>query len=228
MLYLRACPDAIEASRAGRHLSNWCETEAVDVHPIVMPLTLPPGLAGPDAVTLDVRAFLVSTGDGVVLVDTGMDPGGASLDAGLAQLGAAWSDVRDVVITHHHPDHTGGLDHVRAHAPDAAVWAGDPVPSARPAGEGDRIGGLRVVATPGHTEGHISLLDEQTGDLFIGDCVGTVGGRLVRAFAVFTADADEAERTLHRLAQMPGRRMLFAHGDEIADPWGELSALVGS
>jgi glyoxylase-like metal-dependent hydrolase (beta-lactamase superfamily II) len=209
-------------------LASQCETGDVDVHPIVMPLSLPPGIAGPDPVEGDVRAFVVSTDEGVLLVDTGMDASGSALDAAFAETGADWTDVRDVVITHHHPDHTGALDHVRSLAPNARVWSGDTIPSAQHLTDGERIGPLRVVSTPGHTPGHISLLDESTGDLFVGDCVGSMDGRLQRPPAVFTADADEAERTLRKIAGLSGRRMLFAHGAEIDDPWSELAALIRS
>jgi glyoxylase-like metal-dependent hydrolase (beta-lactamase superfamily II) len=216
-----------DKSSQGVKITPNCDTRRVDAQPVVMPLTLPPGLAGPDAVEMDVRAFLVAGGDRVVLVDTGMDATGAHLDAGLDQLGASWADVSDVVITHHHPDHIGGLDHVRARAPQATMWSGDDLPDARSVGEGDRIGALRVISTPGHTPGHISLVDEQQGDVLVGDCVGTVAGRLQRAPAVFTADAAVAERSLHRLAEIGGRRLLCAHGPEVADPWTALAALLG-
>ena len=39
------------------------------------------------------------------------------------------------------------------------------------------IHGLRVVATPGHTSGHLCLLDEDHGLLFTGDAIGAEAGR---------------------------------------------------
>jgi hypothetical protein len=53
-----------------------------------------------------------------------------------------------------------------------------------------------------------------------------VEGRLVRAPAMFTADAESAERSLHRLLATGGVRMLCSHGEEVADPFGELAALL--
>ena len=57
-----------------------------------------------------VNAFLLEAGGGgLVLVDTG-SPGSAPriLDA-VADLGYRPTDVRDVIVTHHHPDHAGSL-----------------------------------------------------------------------------------------------------------------------
>jgi len=162
-----------------------------------------------------------------VLVDTGMQSDGADLDAALATAGAGWADVSDVVLTHHHPDHIGALEHVVASAPRAAIWSGDQLPQAKQLADGDRVGGsLRVLATPGHTPGHICLIAEDTGDVFVGDCVGTFGGALQPAPAVFTADPAEAQRSLGRLADVGGRRMYFSHGAELEDPWSELAGLV--
>jgi glyoxylase-like metal-dependent hydrolase (beta-lactamase superfamily II) len=51
---------------------------------------------------------------------------------------------------------------------------------ARAAADGASIRGLRVIHTPGHTQGHISLLHESDGLLFVGDAVGTMNGVMVR------------------------------------------------
>jgi glyoxylase-like metal-dependent hydrolase (beta-lactamase superfamily II) len=199
----------------------------VDVFPIVMPLQLPPGIAGPEPVDADVRAFAVRDADRVILVDTGMQADGAELDAAFAEAGLSWADVSDVVLTHHHPDHIGALDHVIAQATKAKVWSGDSLPRAELLRDGDQVGPLRVIRTPGHAPGHVCLVDNDTGDVFVGDCVGTFGGGLQRAPAVFTADPAEADRSLARLAGIGGRRMYFSHGAEIDDPWASLAALVG-
>lgn len=65
---------------------------------------------------LELGAFLVRTGDQVVLVDAGFgpsdDPAFGRLLDGLAGLGVAPGDVTDVVLTHLHFDHVGwtGVD----------------------------------------------------------------------------------------------------------------------
>jgi glyoxylase-like metal-dependent hydrolase (beta-lactamase superfamily II) len=198
------------------------------IHPIAMEHLIPAGAFGPDPVTLDVRAFLAPHASGVVLVDTGMDPGGQALDEALGTIGAAWSDVSHVLVTHAHPDHTGALDHVRRAAPAAAVLASplDGLHDTQPLADRDVVGPLRVVAAPGHTPGHLCFLDEERGVLLAGDCLGAVSGRLARAPERFTADQAVAEQTLHDLLAFRGTRMLFGHGPELPDPWTELDTLL--
>jgi glyoxylase-like metal-dependent hydrolase (beta-lactamase superfamily II) len=44
----------------------------------------------------------------VTLVDTGLEQSVPPIAEELAAIGAGWGDVTDVILTHHHPDHTGG------------------------------------------------------------------------------------------------------------------------
>lgn len=66
-----------------------------------------------DKLTLTFTALLVDTGDGVVLIDTGMGdsgpPGTGMLATNLAAAGYAPEDVGTVIISHFHADHISGL-----------------------------------------------------------------------------------------------------------------------
>jgi len=198
------------------------------VNIVAMEHVIPAGALGPAPVTLDVRAYVVPHGAGVMLVDTGMDAGGRALDEALRAMGADWSDVSHIMITHGHPDHIGGLDHARSDAPRAAIMASpyDRVADTHALADASVVGPLRVVATPGHTAGHLSFVDESQGILFVGDCVGTVAGELTRAPQQFTADQGTAEHSLRGLRTFRGMRMLFSHGEEIEDPWDALEAML--
>jgi glyoxylase-like metal-dependent hydrolase (beta-lactamase superfamily II) len=185
------------------------------IRSVVTPVHLPAGMAGPEAMDFDVRCFLVPHPSGVILVDTGFDHSVPLIAGELAAMGAGWDDLTDVILTHDHPDHTGGLTAVAARAPAATVWAGpgDTFPVAvTPARDAETIRGLRVVATPGHTAGHLSLLATDDDALLIGDLAGSQDGRLARAPQPFTADADEAERSLHRVAALGFTRLYPSHG----------------
>jgi glyoxylase-like metal-dependent hydrolase (beta-lactamase superfamily II) len=59
-----------------------------------------------DRITLSVNALLVRTGKHVVLIDTGV---GKSLVASLKEDKVSPKAVTDILITHSHGDHTGGL-----------------------------------------------------------------------------------------------------------------------
>ena len=68
----------------------------------------------------------------VVLVDAGSKGSSGMISAGLEAEGLSLDDVGKVIVTHHHPDHTGGLSElvqgrdikVAAHSTEAAMIAG--------------------------------------------------------------------------------------------------------
>jgi glyoxylase-like metal-dependent hydrolase (beta-lactamase superfamily II) len=80
----------------------------------------------------------------------------------------------------------------------------------------DVAGGLRVVATPGHTPGHVSLLHEPTRTLITGDAIFNVLG--VRYSPRFLcSDFRLSRRTAHVLGELEYDRAAFTHGPEITD-----------
>ncbi|MFI7542833.1 MBL fold metallo-hydrolase [Actinoplanes sp. NPDC049599] len=60
-----------------------------------------------------VHVHLVVTDDGVVLVDTGLPGRSGKIGQALHGIRRTIGDVRTVLLTHHHADHTGGLAEVR-------------------------------------------------------------------------------------------------------------------
>lgn len=90
-------------------------------------------------------------------------------------------------------------------------------PVARELGDGDRVGGdggLRVVHTPGHTPGHVSLLLERDGGvLFVGDAAANLFGRLGRPFVA--TDREAVAASLARIAGLDFEVAVFGHGRAI-------------
>jgi len=76
-------------------------------------------------------------------------------------------------------------------------------------------GGLRVVHTPGHTPGHISLLHEETGVLITGDAIHNWRGRIGLAIKWFGHDLDLQAKTVHRLGELDYDLVAFTHGPEM-------------
>lgn len=81
----------------------------------------------------------------------------------------------------------------------------------------DVAGGLRVVSTPGHTPGHISLLHEPTGTLITGDALVNVGFAVGYSPRLFCSDYRLTLRTAHVLGELEYERVGFTHGRDILD-----------
>lgn len=119
---------------------------------------LTPGYVG-DRVASTVA--LIEAGDSLVVVDPGMVASRSAILEPLVRLGHAVEDVSDVVISHHHPDHTINI----ALFPNAAVhdhWAtyrNDVWESRR--AEGYEVApGVTLWETPGHTPQDITTIVE--------------------------------------------------------------------
>jgi glyoxylase-like metal-dependent hydrolase (beta-lactamase superfamily II) len=102
---------------------------------------------------------LVRDGDAVIVIDPGLVPSAAAILDPLRANGVAPDDVTDVVLSHHHPDHTmhaGMFPNANVHDV-MATYRGDRWID-RPA-EGFRISpGVRLIETPGHTREDITTL----------------------------------------------------------------------
>jgi glyoxylase-like metal-dependent hydrolase (beta-lactamase superfamily II) len=201
--------------------------EAPGFEPVVTQVDVPPGMLGPDPVSFEVRCFVVAHSGGIVLVDAGTPGSGEMIGQALGRVGATWSDVTDIVLTHRHFDHVGGLAEARLLASGATVWAGaqdvSDIPNTdrravRPLAEGDRVGDLSVLQTPGHTPGHICLLHEDASVLFIGDLIGSRDGAPTFGPSAFTADPELSRGSLERMVDLEPDRILFSHGAELVHP----------
>lgn len=65
--------------------------------------------------------FVEDEGGGLWLIDAGIESGAERIGAAIRALGRAPGDLRGVVVTHLHGDHTGGLAAVKQHT-GAEVW----------------------------------------------------------------------------------------------------------
>ena len=149
-----------------------------------------------------------------------VDPG----DAGpvLRALQASRLQLESILVTHHHADHTGGVDALRK-ATGATVHgpATERIPAPfQPLREGDRVATLglnfQVLDVPGHTAGHIAFYTpDMDGQplLFCGDTLFSGGcGRL------FEGTPAQMLASLDKLAALPrATRVCCAHEYTLAN-----------
>jgi glyoxylase-like metal-dependent hydrolase (beta-lactamase superfamily II) len=143
-----------------------------------------------------VNAYLVREDDGLTLVDTTM--GGATDDL-IGAAEALGAPIVRIALTHGHGDHVGSVDALKERLGDsvqvlmpeldARIHAGEKIVEGKVPGSwptlkttpdvrlnaGDRIGSLEVVASPGHTPGHVSFLDTRERALIAGDVFTSYG-----------------------------------------------------
>lgn len=178
-----------------------------------------------DRITLAVDALLVRDGGRLLLIDTGLGPrAGGSLIPSLARAGVAPEAVTDVLITHSHPDHVGGLlkaDGALAF-PNATVrmsskeWAflrakGDQrlvaaiAGRVRPFEPGETLApGVTAVDLSGHTPGHSGYEIASNGArlLDIGDIAHSSIVSLAMPTWTIGFDQDAAAGKARRLATL--------------------------
>lgn len=155
------------------------------------------------------------------------------LSALCRELVAEGRVFREILLTHEHHDHIGGVEAlrrelgvpVRAHRETIRLLEGvlevdgEIAPDEVIALPG-RLGlRLRAIFTPGHTPGHLCFFEETTGALLAGDMVAGIG-----SIVVDPPDGDMSDYmdSLRKLRALPVKALYPAHGPAIPDGPGKL------
>ena len=183
----------------------------------------------------NVSAYVLARGGEATIVDTGVPNSEATIEAALAALGLGWDAVGHVIVTHLHGDHAGSLPAVLEAAADAPAYAGAAdiggISSPRElvaVGDGDSVFGLEIIETPGHTAGHVSVLDPVGGILVAGDAINGSGGGVIGPNERFTPDMTLANQSAAKLGGFEFETILFGHGEPVLSGGSAQVAALGA
>lgn len=165
--------------------------------------------------------LLTSGGEGCII-----DPG-AEAEQLISAVEKSGCALRYILLTHGHYDHVGAVAELQEKFPEAETYIAEAdfrekggwlfplrskVSDVRFYGEGDALplgeDSIRILATPGHSAGCVTLMAGDT--LFTGDTLfsGTCGRT-----DLLSSDPDAMKDSLHRLAALEGDyRVLPGHG----------------
>lgn len=165
----------------------------------------------PSPMTLEgTNTYLIGDGDALIV----MDPG-PNLDDHLVALeaGVAGARVETILVTHKHYDHAEIAERAAElfHAPIAS----NDGPGDRRIADGQTIGGLTAIGTPGHSSDHLCFLLPDDRTLFSGD---HILGRGTTVVAHPDGDMELYMASLERLRGLPVDRIYPGHGPVIEHP----------
>jgi glyoxylase-like metal-dependent hydrolase (beta-lactamase superfamily II) len=205
-----------------------------------------------------VNVYLVREDDGFTLIDTALEGCAKSIVQAAQRAGLP---IVRILPTHAHTDHIGGLDAVHALVPnaelimparDARFMAGDmsldanepqdklrggwlirKTQPSRLLNEGERVGSLEMIATPGHTPGHASFLDTRDRTLIAGDAFQTMGAVAVSGtLTIFPLPAfatwhkPTALESARKLRAFEPSRMAVGHGRVLDQPLAAMDRAI--
>ncbi len=204
-----------------------------------------------------VHAFLIDDGHALTLVDTLADDNGGRVLAAIKRLGRSPRDVTQIVLTHGHRSHLGGLAALKrltgatvlAHAWEADIIAGErraqpvtfrpvqplrtwwriyhlqlginfglkphvPCPIDRAVEDGDAIGPLQVLHSPGHSPGHLAFYWPERRTLIAGDAIATWPA-LAPGWPSFNLNPTQERASLRRMSGLDVDVVGVGHGEPI-------------
>jgi glyoxylase-like metal-dependent hydrolase (beta-lactamase superfamily II) len=206
-----------------------------------------------------VNCYFVHEDDGLTLIDAAVKGCGPEIIQVAQQSG---QPIVRIVLTHVHADHIGSLDELHEALPEAEVqitargarfikgdmsldadepldklrggWVITKTAPTRLLHEGDRIGSLEVIATPGHAPDHVCFLDTRDRTIIAGDAYQTMGGVAVSGtfkplfplVAMATWHKPSALVSARKLRTFEPSRLAVGHGRVLDQPLASMDRAI--
>ena len=153
----------------------------------------------------DNYIWLVTTNEGSIVID----PGESSNV--INHIDKNQLDLKAIFITHHHLDHTGGVDEITSYYPVDVFGPNNNIETiSRKLRDGDKINIIgiefQIIEIPGHTLDHIAYYSKNNGNpiLFCGDTLFSAGcGR------VFEGTFEQMYESLLKLKNLPNNTKIY-------------------
>lgn len=186
-----------------------------------------------------------------ILIDSGFGSDVNDTEQLIKEAGVSPEELHLIVNTHYHSDHVGGNFHLQknygvaiaAHKWEAnlinsydseacsAEWLDQPVEPYRvdrKLSDNDEImtgsRTLKVMHTPGHTLGHISLYEPEQEILICGDLFQKNDIGWINIFREGVTSVQQSMESLDRLSMLPIQQAYSGHGPLIENPLAALDA----
>lgn len=188
------------------------------------------------------NCYLIYTSQELLVVDPGSpyEEEQQALNESIDELLGEGRRLREIVLTHMHPDHVGGVNALRKHLGEQMTVAAHRL-TAEPLAEaiqvdrfiedGDsiKLAGspeivLQALHTPGHARGHLCFYDAGSGALLSGDNIVGLGSVLIDPPEGVMSDY---LTSLERLRALPDVSVIFGgHGPAIANPNAKIAEYI--